>query len=129
MQWMMKMRDRKRGFWPTKMRIAQLALLGGALFASSARGAGDEAFDGSGEAVVPGGGTVSFTGASSTNWVDGELVLVYTNAATFTLPGTTKARVLAVGGGGGKLAQTGLRTGCCIAYRMAWSDNGEGCFV
>ena len=84
------------------LRAAWGALLCGALFASPARGAGDEAFDGSGEAVVPGGGMVSFTGASSTNWIDGELVLPYTNAtaATFTLPGLAAARILAVGGGG-----------------------------
>ena len=61
--------------------------------------------------VVPGGGTVSFTGAASMNWVHNdatgsdELVLVFTNSASttssFTLPGTTAARILAVGGGGG----------------------------
>ena len=63
-----------------------------------------------GSAVVSGGGTVAFAGASSTNWVydastgSYDLVLVYTNPATigsFILPGTTKARILAVGGGGG----------------------------
>ncbi len=58
----------------------------------------------SGDVVVTGGGTISFTGASATNWIGGDLLLVYSNttaSGTFVLPGTTKARVLAVGGGGG----------------------------
>ena len=58
----------------------------------------------SGDVVVTGGGTISFTGASATNWIGGDLLLVYSNTTangTFELPGTTKARVLAVGGGGG----------------------------
>ncbi|MBO7683373.1 MAG: hypothetical protein J6T51_01450, partial [Kiritimatiellae bacterium] len=63
-----------------------------------------------GSALVPGGGTVDFTGASATNWVYNadtssyDLILTFTNATSagsFTLPGTTKARILAVGGGGG----------------------------
>ena len=59
----------------------------------------------SGSEIVNGGGTVSFTGVSATNWVDGSLILIYTNpaaASSFTFPeGRTKARILAVGGGGG----------------------------
>ena len=61
----------------------------------------------SGSEIVNGGGTVSFTGASTTNWVDGSLILIYTNpaasGASFTFPDgrLTKARILAVGGGGG----------------------------
>ena len=58
----------------------------------------------SGSARVPGGGVVTFAGASETNWVDGSLILYYTDptaSGSFTLPGTTSARILAVGGGGG----------------------------
>jgi len=58
----------------------------------------------SGSATVPGGGVVTFEDASITNWVDGDLVLIYTNATetgSFTLPGITAARILAIGGGGG----------------------------
>ena len=53
------------------------------------------------------GATVGFFGATSTNWVynadtgDYDLLLKFTGAGGFTLPGTTKARILAVGGGGG----------------------------
>ena len=47
------------------------------------------------------GAPVSFVGAASTNWVDGDLLIEFTGAGSFTLPGTTKARILAVGGGGG----------------------------
>ena len=46
--------------------------------------------------------SVEYTNAE-TNWVGGELVLKFTNAAetaTFTLPGPGTARILAVGGGG-----------------------------
>ena len=81
------------------LRAAWGALVCGVLFACAARG--NEI---SGAAVVNGGGTVSFAGASSTNWIDGELVLTYSNAtaaSSFTLPGLSRARILAVGGGGG----------------------------
>lgn len=50
---------------------------------------------------VEGGELVAF--GAKTNWVDGELVLKYTNPYGFnelTLPGAVKAWVLAVGGGG-----------------------------
>ena len=58
----------------------------------------------SGSAVVPGGGTVSYVNASYIDHVGDELLIVFTNSAvsgSFTLPGTTSARILAVGGGGG----------------------------
>ncbi len=48
------------------------------------------------------GQTISYTNAE-TNWVDGELVLIYTNILTdgsLTLPAYTKARLLVVAGGG-----------------------------
>lgn len=48
------------------------------------------------------GQTISYTNAE-TNWVDGELVLIYTNTLTdgsLTLPAYTKARLLIVAGGG-----------------------------
>ena len=60
------------------------------------------AFAAQGADVSFGGRTVSYTGAE-TNWVDGELVLVYTNtqtAGTLKLPAYTKARLLVVAGGG-----------------------------
>ena len=60
------------------------------------------AFAAQGADVSFGGRTVSYTGAE-TNWVDGELVLVYTNtqtAGSLTLPAYTKARLLVVAGGG-----------------------------
>ena len=88
-----------------------------------------------GSAVVSGGGIVSFTGASSTNWVKGAsgdpaLILVYSNpeeeSASFTFDGLTQARILAVGGGGGGGG----------AYRGGFSGNyggggggGAGAFI
>ena len=47
------------------------------------------------------GAPVSFAGATSTNWVDGDLLLKFEGAGSFTLPGSSIARILAVGGGGG----------------------------
>ena len=53
-----------------------------------------------GTAIVT-GTPIDFYGAAATNWVDGDLLLKFTGAGSFTLPGTAKVRVLAVGGGGG----------------------------
>ena len=67
------------------------------------------AFAAQGADVSFGGRTVSYTGAE-TNWVDGELVLVYTNtqtAGTLTLPAYTKARLLVVAGGGAGASPAG----------------------
>ena len=69
-------------------------------------------FAAQGEEVSFGGRTVSYTGAE-TNWVNGELVLVYTNtqtAGTLKLPAYTKARLLVVAGGGagGLIATNGV---------------------
>ena len=66
----------------------------------------------SGKATMPNGAIVNFTSAAATNWVGGELVLKFTNvnqAASFSLPGQAKARILAVGGGGagGTIPATG----------------------
>ena len=47
------------------------------------------------------GSSVSYYGAAATNWVDGELLLKFTKFGVYRLPGTTEARILAVGGGGG----------------------------
>ncbi|MBR2837984.1 MAG: hypothetical protein IKE55_04325, partial [Kiritimatiellae bacterium] len=76
--------------WSRVQKTAVSAVLAAA-FAMSARA------EVSGEAVVPGGGSIAFSGASSTNWVYNaemdsyDLVLVYTNSAaegaSFTLPG------------------------------------------
>ena len=60
------------------------------------------AADFSGSATL-GDATISFTNVAATNWVNGELVLQFTNvnlSSSFTLPGYAVARVLAVGGGG-----------------------------
>ena len=59
-----------------------------------------------GEITAPGGGVVKYTNADEVKTLsNGEIVLIYTNAAaeeaSFELPGTTSARILAVGGGGG----------------------------
>ena len=62
-----------------------------------------------GSAVVNGGGEVKFENAASTNWVANanggfDFLLTFENsedAASFTLPGATKAEILAIGGGGG----------------------------
>ena len=79
-----------------------------------------------GSQVVTGGGSVDFTGASSTNWVvnpeTGELdfLIAYSNAtetaASFSFNGLTSARILAVGGGGGGGA----------AYRMGFTGTRGG---
>ena len=85
-----------------------------------------------GSAVVAGGGEVSFENAT-TNWVanaDGGLdfVMVFSKtneAASFTLPGMTSMRVLAVGGGGGGGAYTtGFKT-----PRGGGAGGGGGGFV
>ena len=55
-------------------------------------------FDGNVEIT---GAPVSFAGVAATNWIDGDLLIKFTGAGSFTLPGTTAARILAVGGGGG----------------------------
>ena len=59
-----------------------------------------------GSATAPGGGVIKYTNADVVQqFGNGEILLVYTNAAatgaTFEFPGTTSARILAVGGGGG----------------------------
>lgn len=63
-----------------------------------------------GSAVVNGGGTVTFAGATSTNWVfnadtaSHDLVIVFDRQSAgciFAMHGQTSARILAVGGGGG----------------------------
>ncbi|MBR7180583.1 MAG: hypothetical protein IKD42_03075, partial [Kiritimatiellae bacterium] len=63
---------------------------------------------------------------AETNWVGGELVLKFTNAAeaaSFTLPGPGTARILAVGGGGaGGTGATGALVG-------AGAGGGAGGFV
>ncbi len=67
------------------------------------------AFAAQGADVSFGGRTVSYTGAE-TNWVNGELVLVYTNtqtAGTLKLPAYTKARLLVVAGGGAGASPAG----------------------
>ena len=65
-----------------------------------------------GEEKVFGDGVVVYTNASEVSWIDytvdgdprRDLLLAFTNsaeAASFVLPGTTKAWILAIGGGGG----------------------------
>ena len=54
----------------------------------------------SGEVQVT-GARVQYFGVAETNWVDGDLLLKFTGAGSFTLPGTSKAQILAIGGGGG----------------------------
>ena len=54
----------------------------------------------SGTAYVT-GAPVEFAGVTGTNWINGELILKFTSAGTFKLPGTSQARILAIGGGGG----------------------------
>ena len=91
--------------WSSVQKTVTSAVFAAA-FAVSAHA---EDFDGS--AVVSGGGTVEFAGASWTNWVYNadtasyDFILAFTStnpaAGSFTLPGMTKARILAVGGGGG----------------------------
>ncbi|MBQ3342755.1 MAG: hypothetical protein IJG84_12720, partial [Kiritimatiellae bacterium] len=87
------------------MRKAAVTVAFATAFAFASRA---EEIDGS--AVVSGGGEVEFTGASTTNWVYNadtdsyDFILTFANASSagsFTLPGTTSARILAVGGGGG----------------------------
>lgn len=49
------------------------------------------------------GGTLTFTGATSTNWVNGDFVMTFADPAakgTFSFPGTAQARALVIGGGG-----------------------------
>ena len=72
--------------------ILKALLTAGALAGACSASAGETAFKGV---------SVDY-GNASTNWVDGELVLTYTNAVidSLILGGAVKADVLAVGGGG-----------------------------
>lgn len=74
-------------------------------FAAFSAGA---AFGIDGSAVVTGGGTVEYKNADSVTWVGSDLLLKFTTNSTsalapgsFTLPGVSQLRILAVGGGGG----------------------------
>ena len=58
-----------------------------------------------GSAIVTGGGEVKFENAE-TNWVKNaegglDLILRFTEGGSYTLPGVSQVRLLAVGGGGG----------------------------
>ena len=51
------------------------------------------------------GGEVQYFGVSEVQWLNGtELLIKYTGEGSFILPGLSKARILAVGGGGGAVA-------------------------
>ena len=72
----------------------------------------------SGTAYVT-GAPIEFAGVTGTNWINGELILKFTGAGTFKLPGSSQARILAVGGGGGG-------GGACNALKGFTGNYGGG---
>ncbi len=89
-------------------------------------------FDGT--ATLPNGVEIPFTKVAATNWVNGELVLKFTNTVSsvkksFTIDGLANADFLVIGGGGA--GGSGLNTGAVAVKnnKGVGGGGGAGAFV